>query len=197
MIDLQTYLQKKLRDIISNWNEEGIYAISFLVYANQAYTYNEYNNITVFSVSYNTENDCNNASKLSEERWNYAFWRQNETPVFNGNSKDEGTKILFNWYKENGIENIGYEDSSACYDNKMKYIGKGPIGYYEVLQEIAAVAKNLQNSGFIRKKFGAPIPIIIHDLEYSWYVIEANKIANPNGEANVFLTAMKELGFIN
>ena len=79
----------------------------------------------------------------------------------------------------------------------MKYVGKGPIGYYEVLQEITAVAKKLQNSGFIRNKFGAPIPIIIHDLEYSWYVIEANKIANPNGEANVFLTAMKELGFIN
>ena len=30
MIDLKAYLEKKLRDIISAWNEDDIYAISFL-----------------------------------------------------------------------------------------------------------------------------------------------------------------------
>ena len=29
MTDLQTYLQTKLRGILSSWDEEGIYAISF------------------------------------------------------------------------------------------------------------------------------------------------------------------------
>lgn len=196
MIDLQAFLENKLRDIISAWNENDIYAISFFVYSNEAYEYNGYSNVTKFSVSYNTENDCNGAGELSEERWNYAFWRQDETPIIDDDNENEGIKILFDWYRENSIDNIGYEDYDVCYDDEMRYIGKGPIGYYELLSEITAVAQRLQNSGFIKNKFGAPIPIIIHDLEYPWYIIEATKKANPNGEADMFLSAMNELGFV-
>ena len=195
MIDLQQYLENKLRAIISDWNEEGIYAISFFVYANEGYEYNGCSNVTSFAVSYNTEKDCNNADDLSEERWNYAFWRQNETFIIDVDNENEGIKILFDWYRENGIENIGYEDDN-CYDSKMRYVGKGPVGYYELLSEITAVAKKLQDSGFIKKQFDRPIPIIIHDLEYPWYIIEATKKANPNGEADMFLAAMKALGFM-
>lgn len=192
MIDLQGYLENKLRTVISAWSENDIYAISFFVYSNEAYEYNGYSNVTIFSVSYNTENDCNGADALSEERWNYAFWRQNETPIIDVDN--DGIKILFDWYKEKGIDNIGYEDYNACYDDEMQYIGKGPVGYYELLSEITAVAKKLQDSGFIKTKFGKPIPIIIHDLDYTWYIFEATKKANPNGEADVFLAAMKNLG---
>ena len=63
-----------------------------------------------------------------------------------------------------------------------------------MLSEITSVAKKLQDSGFIKSKFGKPIPIIIHDLEYPWYTVEATKKANPNGEADVFFAAIKELG---
>lgn len=190
MIDLQAYLEKELHDVISSWSECGIYAISFFVYANDTYEYNGFSNVPEFSISYNTENDCRGASELSEERWNYAFWRQDETPIIRATNENEGIKILFEWYKENGIDNIGYEDYNACYDNEMQYIGKGPVGYYELLSEITVVAKKLQDSGFIKKKFGKPIPIIIHDLEYPWYIIEANKIVNSNGEADAFLATM-------
>ena len=196
MIDLQAYLEKSLRDIISGWNEDNIYAISFFVYSNEAYEYKEYSNVTEFYVSYNTEDDCGGAGELSEERWNYAFWRQDEIPVFMADDEHDGMKILFDWYKENGVDNIGYEDEDNCYDDEMRYIGKGPIGYYELLSEITEVAKKLQDSGFIKNKFGTPLPIIIHDLDYSPYVIEATQKANPNGEADTFISAMKELGFV-
>lgn len=106
-------------------------------------------------------------------------------------------KILFEWYEENGVYNIGYENYDACYDSEMRYIGRGPVGYYELLSEITAVAKKLQNSGFVKNKFGRPIPIIVHDLEYPWYIIEATQKANPNGEADIFFAAMKELGFMD
>lgn len=195
MVDLQAYLKEKLRAVISAWDEADIYAISFFVYANDAYEYNGYSNVTQFAVSYNTESDCGGADELSEECWNYAFWRQNETPIIEADDENEGMKILFDWYEENGIDNIGYEDYEACYDDKMQYIGKGPAGYCELLTEITAVAKKLQESGFIKNKFGRPLPIIIHDLEYPWYVIEATQKANPNGEADKFLAAMKALGF--
>ena len=195
MIDLQGYFESKLRDVISEWNEKEIYAISFFVCSNESYEYKGYSNVTEFCVSYNTENDCRGADELSEERWNYAFWRQDETYIIEANDENEGMKILFDWYEENGIKNIGYEDFAVCYDEKMKYVGKGPIGYYELLLEITAVAKKLQESGFVKKKFGTSIPIIVHDLEYPWYIIEATKAANPNGEADTFLGAMKKLNF--
>lgn len=194
MIDLQTYLENKLRDVISAWNEADIYAVSFFVHSNVAYEYKGYSNVTEFYVSYNTESDCADTGELSEKRWNYAFWRQNETPIIEADNENEGIKILFEWYEENGINNIGYENYDACYDNEMRYIGKGPVGYYELLSEITSVAKKLQDSGFIKSKFGKPIPIIIHDLEYPWYTVEATKKANPNGEADVFFAAIKELG---
>lgn len=91
------------------------------------------------------------------------------------------------------MENIGYEDPAASYDSEMRYIGKGPAGYYELLTQAAAAARALQESGFIRKKFGRPIPILVHDLEYPWYVFEATRTANPNGEADPFFAAMKAL----
>ena len=65
-----------------------------------------------------------------------------------------------------------------------------------MITEITSVAKNLQESGFIKSKFGKPIPIVIHDLEYTWYTIEATKEANPNGEADTCINALKELGVI-
>lgn len=195
MIDLEKYLENRLRDIISSWDENDIYAISFLVYSNESFEFGGYSNVTEFSVGYNTERDCAGADKLSEKRWNYAFWRQNETPVILADDENEGMKLLFDWYRENGIDNIGYEDYENSYDDEMRYIGKGPVGYYELLSVVITVARKLQTSGFIKEKFGAPVPIIIHDMEYPWYIIEANKRANPNGEAESFLLAMKNIGF--
>lgn len=196
MIDLQIYIERKLRDIISAWNEDDIYAVSFLVCSNEAYEYQDYSNVTEFFVSFNAESDCAGMEEMSEERWNYAFWRQNETPIIEAVNENEGIKILFEWYKRNGIYNIGYENPNACYDSEMRYIGKGPVGYYELLSEITIVAKKLQESGFIMNKFGRPIPIIIHDLEYSWYTLEATQKANPNGEADIFFATMKKLGLM-
>lgn len=44
-----------------------------------------------FSVSRNTEADCNGAGELSEKRWNDAFWRQNEVPVLEADREIEAT----------------------------------------------------------------------------------------------------------
>lgn len=195
MIGLQAYLEQKLRGIISACHADDIYAISFFVCTNESYEYGGVSNVTEFSVGYQTERDCRGAGELSEERWNCAFWRQEETPVIKVADENEGMKILFDWYRENGIQHIGYEDPAACYDHEMRYIGKGPVGCYKLLCEITAVARKLQVSGFIKTQFGKPIPIIIHDLEYPRYCMEATARANPNGEADTFFAAMKRLGF--
>ena len=193
IIDIETHMYEKVKSIISDWDEKSIYAISFYVESNEAKEYSGYCNVTDFVISYNTEADCDGADELSEERWNYAFWRQNEHPIIDTFEKNEGAKILFEWYKQNGINNIGYEDEN-CYDADCKYIGKGPVGHYELLTMASNVAKRLQNELFLKSKYGKQIPIIVHGLEYAWYDIQATRNANPNGEADMFLKAMSELG---
>lgn len=193
MINLQEYLYNKIKPIITSWDEGEIYALSFFVYSNQAFTYDDYYNVSCFAISYNTEGDCERFSELSEQRWNYAFWRQDEIYIINTDAEDdEGSKVLFDWYRENGIQNIGDEDESLMYDDKFNYIGKGPIGYYELLTVVSEVARRLQSEGFILSKFGKPIPIIVHDLEYPWYIEEATMNANPNGEAETFLKVLRD-----
>ena len=103
---------------------------------------------------------------------------------------------VYIWVQNSGLYCIRMEPycAESCYDSEMRYVGKGPVGYYELLSEVTVVAEKLQKCGFIKNKFGKSVPIIIHDLEYPWYIIKATKTANPGGEANAFLAAMKALG---
>lgn len=195
MIDIENILKEKIKSIISQWNESEIYAISFFVESNEAYTYRGFENVVNFAISYNTESDCEGAGQYDEERWNYAFWRQNETLIIDSSQNNELTDLLFDWYAENGIDNIG-EESNDDYDDQGMYIGKGPVGHYELLTIVSNIAKDFQNEKFIERHFEKKIPIIVHGLEYAWYDIEATQNANPNGEAEPFFTACEELGII-
>lgn len=195
MTNLSEKLYLKIKSIMDTWCEDGIYAISFFVYPNETYGYKDFRNVSSFAVSYNTEDDCKGADQYSEERWNYAFWRQDETLVIDPGEPNELTDLLFDWYKENGILNIGEKDEN-CYDGNYNYIGKGPVGHYELLTLVSEVAKRLQQEGFVENRFGKKLPIIIHGLEYAWYDIEATQNANINGEAYTFLEAMKKLGMV-
>lgn len=189
MVDFAEELYLKVKAVMSDWNEDGIYAISFFVNSNENFEYQGISNVSSFAISYNTEDDCKGAGPLAEERWNYAFWRQDETPILTPDEPDELTDLLFDWYRENNITNLGEEDEN-CYDENCVYIGKGPIGHYELLTLISEVAKRLQQEGFLESKFGKKLPIIIHGLEYAWYDIEATRNANVHGEADRFLEAV-------
>ncbi|MBE6880844.1 MAG: hypothetical protein E7490_08445 [Ruminococcaceae bacterium] len=195
MIDITEKMYEKVKSIIETWSEDDIYAISFFVNSNESYEYKEFSNVSYFAVSYNTEDDCDRAKQYAEERWNYAFWRQDEIPVIDPFEPDELTDLLFKWYEENGITDIGCEDEDS-YDSNFNYIGKGPVGHYELLTIVSEVAKRLQEEGYIENHFGKKLPVIVHGLEYAWFDIEATQKANPNGEADVFLKAMKKLGMV-
>ena len=196
MIHIEKMLYDKVKSEISKWDEDDIYAISFFVNSNESYKYKNYTNVSTWAISYNTESDCEGADSLDEERWNYAFWRQNEIAIIDIEEPNEYTDELYKWYAENGIDNIGYVDMENQYDDECNYIGKGPVGHYELIKIATNVAKKMQEDGFISDQFKKPIPIIIHGLEYAWYDIEATKKANPNGEADTFIKAMDNSGNI-
>ena len=193
MIDVEKILYNKVKSEMSKWDEEGIYAISFFVYSNESYEFKNFSNVSTWSIGYNTESDCAGAGLLDEERWNYAFWRQNEIGIIDIDEPNECTEALYQWYAEQGIENIGFEDVENMYDEECNYIGKGPVGHYELIGIAANIAKKLQEEGFVIQQFKKPIPIIIHGLECAWYDMEATQKANPNGEAETYIHAMKAL----
>ncbi len=195
MTNISDELYERVKMIIDTWSDEDIYAISFFVHSNEAFSYRGYENVTEFKISYNTESDCDGAGQYAEERWNYAFWQQNEYPIISTDEPNPLTDFLFDWYKQNGITNIGYENEESAYDENYNYIGKGPVGEYELVTLASDVAKRLQEERYIEKHFGKKIPIIIHGLEYPWYNIEATEKANINGEADVFLDTIVKLGF--
>ena len=188
-------LYEKVKNEILSWNEKDVYAISFFIESNGAYEYKGFENVSMWAISYNTESDCSGADELDEERWNYAFWRQDETMIIDVDVPNKYTDALFDWYAEHGIKNIGEENEDEMYDENMNYIGKGPSGHYELLQLASGVAKRLQDEGVIREHFGKDLPVIIHGLEYAWYDLEATEKANTKGQADIFFKAMKEIGF--
>jgi len=194
-MDFESYLYERIKCLILSWNENDIYAISFYVGYNEMNEYKGLKNLPEFSVGYNTERDCGKkAGKYSEDRWNYAMWRQNNVPVIDVYEATEGMDCLIEWFGAIGIDQIGSEDTENEFDEEMNYIGKGPKGYYEFLILISDIAKRLQTDGTVKTHFGS-IPIIVHDLDYSWYVFDATLNANPNGEAMDFLKAL-ENGFL-
>ena len=190
MINIYERIYEKVKQVISTWSDDTIYAVSFFVESNEEYSYRGFNNVSSFCVSYNTEEYCDGAGKYDEDRWNYAFWSQDETPIIDVSCPNELTDLLYDWYAENGILNLGFEDEAKDYDENYNYIGKGPVGHIELLNITAEVGRRLQEEEFFKKKFNKAIPIIVHGLEYAWYDIEATKRANPYNEAADFLKAM-------
>lgn len=205
-IDLHEFLYQKIMTVLNEWDYSDVYSISFFVYSNEAYEYKGYSNISTFEISCNKETyfqktyewekkyyeecgismDTRDNGRYSETRWNYASLEMNEVSIFH----DEEYDLLFEWYKQEGIDDIGYE-AADCYDENMRYIGKGPRGYYELLQVITAVAKRIQEEDYFLKTAGKRIPIIIQDYELTYYVVDATIEANVHNEAADFLEFIK------
>ena len=158
MADVSEKLYNAVKSIIAEWNEEGIYAVSFFVCSNEAYAYNGFSNVSSFAVSYNTEDDCKGAGQYDEERWNYAFWRQNELLVINPDIPNELTDLLFDWYKENGITNIGEEDED-CYDENCNYIGiaKAYREYVASRGKLFTLKDKIAKNAKAKEMIGCPI----------------------------------------
>lgn len=173
-------LYSRIKAIMETWNkDEEIYAISFFLQDGGE------GEIPSLAVSYNTEEYCDSAPDNDEERWNYACWSQDEENVI----EEQEEKILKEWYESQGIsvEELGYEDSEENYDENGNDIGKGPKGLYELVQILPDVAKKLREEKVVERCCKKNVPIIIHDLEYTWYMVEATKKANPGVDLSGFL----------
>jgi len=197
-------LRERILDILDAWPAKDQYAIMFFVYPNEAYEHRGYANIPEFQMLYRCESDLEvNHNPYFypigdfEARWNPAFWDHDlRMPVIDLYEPKVNADALIDWYEAIGLEQIGYEDPDKIYgDDGVVYVGRGPNGLPELLEVVVQIARELQTDGTIEGKFGRKIPIILADFEYTWYMIEATRSANPNGEADGFIDACVREGY--
>jgi hypothetical protein len=140
------------------------------------------------SVSYNTidnyEYEKNEAYNELEAKWNYAYWCQDIEYQF---GYGETAGLVKQWIYENNLESHTIENEDEMYDDKMRYIGKGPILTQRFVDILVDVANRLHSENITQNKDGEKIPIIIHELEYYEAIAEQNERANPQGQANEFI----------
>lgn len=202
VVNIEDYLYDVVKQTMNCWDwEKDMYAISFLVYSNEAFVYNDLENLCEFSISYNTESFAKKARKINqqylsddledevgpydEERWDYTQWQQNDDYIIEvGNGPDTANEhfpVLLQWYHEQGIDDPGEENDEEAY----------PIGCLKLCEIAAKIACRLQEEGFIKQNLGKEVPILIQGLEYDDVYTQYTEDANPHHEADVFLEYMR------
>ena len=194
-------LKEHIIETIYSWPVKDQYAIMFFIYPNELNEYAGYSNLPQFSLLYKCESDMSQspisvgAMNRDEERWNPAFWfgLHSEAKIIDFNESNLVADSLISWYRHIGVQDIGCEDYS--FDDKKRYIGKGPNGLPELLDLVTEIAGELQTEGIIESRFGKKIPIILADFEFTWYMVSATLKANPHGEADNYIEACLREGW--
>jgi len=122
------------------------------------------------------------ASDAAEAKWNFAFWLQNEL-AFIGEPGTEGRQLLERALKAEGL---WYTDEEEAGDFERCMLVADRITAYFV-DACVRIAQALHASGAIAERFGHPVPIIVHELEYYDQIAIQTQAANPPGLAQEFV----------
>lgn len=167
-LQLKEDILDKFKPIIKSWRDKDIYVISLWVD-------NDFDNYfePIVILGYNTENNykinIEKASCEDEARLNFAFWLQNSEFVYG----EEATKEkITEWIKENNPQYYSLVDNDCLGNDEIEEIDR------EFINILIEVVKELHQTGFIEEKFGKPIPILIHELEYYDKIAKQNIMAN-------------------
>jgi len=190
-IKLSETLFHLIKESISAWEDDDIYAISLFVYDIDDDCYQLSVTVGYNTVSYYEDSIEDADGDEGEAKWNYAYWIQNELVYFGYDSH----KALFDeWMEKNGYRNLP-EDEGPDYDEKGFYIGKGPAVTRKFIEELIETAHMLHKSKLIEAKTGRPVPIIIHELEYYDAIANQTMAANPAGLADEFCNWVRKVRF--
>ena len=163
-----------------------VYALSFFYYAED-----DDARFPCIEVSYNTHThyrkETANAAHETEAKWNYAFWLQEPIAKIGG----ETDELLHNWFKispyyYSSEDNEAAEEDDELFDRLMEL---GENFETEFIEHIISLTRKLFKEHVIEKKFGADIPVIIHELEYYDQPISWTQKAKKTGLIEEFLAA--------
>jgi hypothetical protein len=176
------------KPVIASWDEPDIYAISFYV---ENYCDNPCE--PTVTLGYNTERRCAEKTKSAgseeESRWNYAFWLQNEEASY---GTDESKENVASWIKNNAMPyypcvDYDFDIPDDVDDEQLDMITE------EFVSALVDVVKELHRSGFIKEKFGKPIPVLIHELEYYDEIADRNIAANSKPVVKGFVSWIRDM----
>ncbi len=191
----------KYEDYIYNQAREGILAINDKIAADiyamsfyYSFDDDDPRNPTL-SVSYNAKTQWRScspeprqqpkwpiASDSDEAKWNYAFWLQH-----NGEACNIGAACADASARKEWIESLGLWWTDEQEDEDFESTIELGVKIREHFADLCiTVAKRLHDGSVIGKKFGRPIPILVHELEYHDGIAEAARQANPTGLAIEF-----------
>lgn len=123
------------------------------------------------------------ASTSEEAKWNFAFWLQEEGEAVVIGEQEADATAREAWMKSLGLW-YTQEEEDEDFDRTVEL---GQQFMSEFVNLCMRVAANLHNEGVIEKKFGRPIPIIVHELEYNEQIAFATENSNPPGLAQEFV----------
>lgn len=129
------------------------------------------------------------ASDPHEAKWNFAFWLQNELK-FIGEPETQGGILLEELLKSKALWYTD-EDEHADFDRCVS-IATEITAFFVAM--CVRIAQALHSSGVIKDRFPAPIPIVVHELEYYDEIASQTAAANPPGIANEFVAWVSHLG---
>lgn len=183
---LENHLYTRVRRAVEGLPGEDaadVYALSFWVYADE-----DDSRRMILDFSYTTsaqvKASLKNAASPAEAKWSFAFWLQNQIEVVGGDDDPAAAELRDEWLDAEGF-NYTDEDEESDFDRTLKLDTKVEK---EFRQMCARVGRRLHESGIIASKFGRPIPIIIHNLEYDKSVMTITQRANPAGLTDEFAT---------
>lgn len=119
---------------------------------------------------------CPFASNAKEARWNFAFWLQNEL-LFIGEPGTTAGNLLEEQLK---TEQLWYSDEDIVTDEAHTY-ELDPQITARFITMLVRVVQELHATGSIAERFGRPIPVLVHELEYHDAIARQNAVANPDG----------------
>ena len=193
MSKFEDYTYNKARDgilAIDDKTAADIYALSFYYWFVEddlrkpilSVGYNTYTRWRAYTPAPGQQTQWPIASDSDEAGWNYAFWLQHEGEACTigearteASARKEWIQSLGCWYTD--------EEQEEDFDRTIELGGKIQEQFVGLC---IAVARHLHDEGIILKKFGRPIPILVHELEYYDGIAEATRRANPRGLAKEF-----------
>lgn len=201
---LRDMLLDKIVQILDTFPTQEPYAVMLFLAPNPGNAYRGYTNLPELTVLYKGESDMGQRvnpffrpSGEDEERWNPAFWDYDrQQTVIGYDAPNPLADALIDWYERTGVADIGVERDDGLFDDMGRYIGTGPGGLPELLGLVTDVARTLQTDGVIEERFGRGVPVLIADLEFTWYMIRATREANPDGQADAYVGACVRQGWV-
>jgi hypothetical protein len=121
------------------------------------------------------------ASGVDEATWNFAFYLQNQLLMLGEPGTPTG-ELLESLLKAEGI---WYSDDDIEHDETRTY-QLDPMITARFVAMMVRVVQELHASGLVARRFGRPIPVLVHELEYYDVIARQNELANPDGQADEF-----------